>query len=121
FRSMAAFEQDLEKLTTLQRRRSISAINVKCPLWLKDRDQAEKEFLRPYRFRLRGGLESSLYEIGVGKDRRVIVTVDDDPIFGRVIITLMRLVPQSERREAYGELARMLYPGQVLDVQTSED
>ena len=80
---------------------------------------AEKEFARPYRLVLRGGLESSLCEIRIGKDRMVILTVDDDPIFKRVVVTLMRIVPKSERNEAYDE--KMLYPTQVLDVQASED
>jgi hypothetical protein len=120
FRSVENFERDLEGLDAPERRRIIDAINAKSPLWVKDRRKAEKEFLRPYRFLLRGGLESSLYEIRVGRDRRVILAVDDDPIFGRVIVTLMRVVPKRERKTAYDELAKLLYPGQILEVQTSE-
>jgi hypothetical protein len=61
-----------------------------------------------------------LYELPVGKDRRVILAVDDDPIFGQVIITLMRVVAKRGRKGAYDELAGLLYPGQVVDVQISE-
>jgi hypothetical protein len=121
FRSIAAFERDLDQLATLDRRRVIKTVNAKCQLWLKDRRKAETEFLRPCRFRLRGGLESSLCELPVGKERTVILTVDDDPIFGQVIITLMRLVPKGGRKAAYDELAKSLYPGQILEVQTSKD
>jgi hypothetical protein len=120
FRSVADFERDLARLAAAERQRVVKAINSKCPLWLKDRRAAEKEFERPYRFPLWGELESSLCELRVGKDRRVILAVDDDPIFGQVIITLMRVVPTSERKGAYDELARLLYPGQVVDVQISE-
>jgi hypothetical protein len=121
FRSIESFERDLEELEGPERQRVIDAINAKSTLWLKDRRKAEKEFLRPYRFLLRGGLESSLYEIRVGKERRVILTVDDDPIFGRVIVTLMRVLPKGERKAAYDELAKLLYPGQILEIQTLED
>ncbi len=48
--------------THREHQRVIETINAKSPLWLKDRRRAEKEFLRPFVFRLRGGLESSLYD-----------------------------------------------------------
>jgi hypothetical protein len=51
----------------------------------------------------------------------VILTVDDDPVFGQVIVTLMRVAPKSERKGAYDELAKLLYSGQVLDLQVSDD
>lgn len=121
FRSVAPFERDLAGLDVLERQRVIDSINAKSSLWLKDRAKAEKEFLRPYRFLLRGGLESSLYEICIGMERRVILAVDDDPIFGQVIVTLLRIVSKRARRAAYNKLAKSLYPGQVLEVQTSED
>ena len=120
FRSVAAFERDLEELDAPERQRVIAAVNAKSSLWLKDRHKAEKEFLRPYLFRLRGGLESSLYEIPAGKARRVILAVDDDPIFGQVIVTLLRVVTKRARKAAYDELAELLYPGQVLEVLTLE-
>jgi hypothetical protein len=120
YRSIAAFERDLERLDAAERQRVIETINAKSPLWLKDRRRAEKEFLRPYLFRLRGGLESSLYEVPAGKARRVILAVDDDPIFGQVIVTLLRVVTKQARKAAYDELAELLYPGQVLEVQTQE-
>jgi hypothetical protein len=121
FRSVAPFERDLAGLDVLERQRVIDSINAKSSLWLKDRAKAEKEFLRPYRFLLCGGLESSLYEICIGMERRVILAVDDDPIFGRVIVTLMRILPKGERKAAYDELAKLLYPGQILEVQTLKD
>ena len=121
FRSVAAFERDLEGLDAPERRSVIDTINAKSSLWLKDRGKAEKEFLRPYRFLLRGRLESSLCEICIGMERRVILAVDDDPIFGRVIVTLMRIVTKHEQKAAYDELAKSLYPGQILEVQALED
>ena len=121
FRSAAAFEQDLEGLDRPEQQRIVDAVNAKSALWLKDRRKAEKAFLRPYRFLLRGELESSLCEIRVGRERSVIMTVDDDPIFDQVIVTLMRVVPKSERKAAYLELAERLYPGQIVELQTPED
>jgi hypothetical protein len=121
FRSTAAFERDLQGLDSTARRRVIDAINSRSALWLEDRRKAEKLFFRPYRFLLRGDLESSLCEIRVGKERRVIMAVDDDPVFGRVIITLMRVVPKSQQEAAYVELGQRLYPGQILEIQATED
>ena len=120
FHSVEHFERDLEELDALEKQIVINAINTKSPLWLNDRSKADKEFLRPYRFWLPGGLESSVCELRVGTDRTVIMAVDDDPIFGRVIVTLLRIVSKCARRTAYEELASLLYPGQTLEVQTTE-
>ena len=120
FRSTESFEQDLQRLTADERGRVIDAINSKARLLVVDPEGAAKEFARPFRILLQGGLESSLSEAKVGRDLRVLLTVDEDPIFGQVILTLLRVVRRGEMKRAFNDALQLLYPEQVLDIQSPE-
>ncbi len=120
FRESEAFGRDLAGLSAHDKKRVVGTISAKAKLLVTDPGRAKKEFTQSYRFLLHGGLESSLTEISIGGTWWVILTVDDDPIFGRVILTLMRLVRQGGRKKAYHELAATLYPEQILEIRASE-
>jgi len=120
FRSTEGFERDLAALPDAERDRVINAINAKSQLLVKDRTASAREFIRPYKILLHGGLESSMTEARVGRDLRVLLTLDDDPIFGQVIVTLLRVVRRGELKRAFDETVQLLYPNQLLDIQTPE-
>jgi len=63
----------------------------------------------PYIFNLKGGLDSSLYLVKVDEDNRMIATVDDDPIFDKVSLTLFRLVNNKDAERVYKEVGEELY------------
>src|SRR5438270_2528 len=60
-----------------------------------------------------GGYDSSLFAMRVGKDLRVLFALDDDPIFGRIIVTPFRAVPHEQMGKAYRETATALYRGRT--------
>jgi hypothetical protein len=55
------------------------------------------------------GYESSLYMLKISEELGVILTVDEDPIFGQVIFTLFRAVQHDDLAQAYSAVAESLY------------
>ncbi len=55
------------------------------------------------------GYESSLYTLKVSQKLRVVLAVDEDPIFGQVIFTLFRVVKLDDLDKAYQGIAESLY------------
>jgi hypothetical protein len=64
---------------------------------------------RPIPVQPKGGFTSSLYSLRAGRDVRIIMAVDDDPIFGQTMVTLFRVVPHAELERSFRSIARMLY------------
>jgi len=64
---------------------------------------------RPLSVHLKGGFTSSLYSLRVDRDVRIIMTVDDDPVFGQTKVTLFRVVPRGELEHSFRSIARTLY------------
>ena len=55
------------------------------------------------------GYESSLYTLRVSQKLRVVLAVDEDPIFGQAIFTLFRAIQHDELDRAYKAVAESLY------------
>ncbi|HAZ43383.1 MAG TPA: hypothetical protein DDW76_19385 [Cyanobacteria bacterium UBA11369] len=55
------------------------------------------------------GYTSSLYTLKISVKLRVILAVDEDPIFGQVIFTLFRVVKHDDLDKAYKGVAESLY------------
>jgi hypothetical protein len=64
---------------------------------------------RPPSVQLKGGFTSSLYALRAGRDIRIVMAVDEDPVFGRTIVTLFRVVHQDELKRSFRSIARTLY------------
>ena len=62
---------------------------------------------------LKGGLSSSLYSLRAGRDLGLILAVDDDPIFGQILVTLFRVVRHGEVDRSYRSIAHLLYRNQI--------
>ena len=69
---------------------------------------------RPLQIQLKNGLRSSLFSLRVGRDIRLVLTVDDDPVFGQTLVTLFRVVPYDELERAYRSIAQRLYRDQLV-------
>jgi len=109
FRSSASFEDDLSLLDGASRSGVIDRMNALFPDYLCSRDSFCSLLENPSDQMLEGGLCSSLSVLPLGNGLSVILTIDDDPIFGQVIITLIRLVPVSESSRVFNEVQRMLH------------
>jgi hypothetical protein len=114
FRTTRGFEKDLDGLGQEDRERIKKKINAIVGLALKDSAEFRKRVERPYGS-LPGGLQSSLYVLTVSNKLRLLFALDEDPIFGRMNITLFRAVPVDALEDACRTTAEVLYGRNVVN------
>ena len=103
------FEKDLRKLGESDRRKVETSISQTFHEFGNRANGFSRKVYRPRIVHLDKGLESSLYCLRVDPSLRVILTVDEDPVFGQVIITLMRAVGHKDLMKAFDSIAESLY------------
>lgn len=110
FESTKSFEKELSKFQAKDKKSIIKKINMYCSL-LGNEDKSEfyKNTSQPFKAMLKQNDSSTLYVLRVGHDIRVVLTVDDDPIFNQIIITLMRVIRHSDMDKAYKGVMESLY------------
>ncbi|TAE69551.1 MAG: hypothetical protein EAZ86_09730 [Oscillatoriales cyanobacterium] len=107
--STKGFENDLTKLSEDERAAAIQKINDCASLFPTHKADVYRKLRHlPLPTNL-NGYESSLYTLTVSRTLKVILAVDEDPIFGQVIFTLFRTVKQDELERAYQNVAESLY------------
>jgi hypothetical protein len=111
FESTKEFEDDLKRLPPDVRAEVVETINERCQQLLSDRRLFDAHLSRPYLPRLEEGFDSTLYVMRMDAENNVVLTVDDDPLFSRMIITLWRLVANPDVDMAFGVVAAMIYQG----------
>ncbi|MGA3028382.1 MAG: hypothetical protein ABSF98_26845 [Bryobacteraceae bacterium] len=107
------FRNDLDRLSPDDRVRVRETLSRSYELL---RDNPRSFFARaqrPLPIHLKGGLSSSLYSLAVGRDIRLIMAVDDDPIFGQILITLFRAVGHDKVERSYRSITHLLYRNQI--------
>lgn len=109
FRSCAPFEDDLSRLGEAGRAGVIKSLNELLPGYLRDRDSFCSLLESPDGAMLGDGFCSSLSILGLPGGMSVVLTIDDDPIFDQVIVTLIRLAPAHESVQVYREVKRALH------------
>ena len=102
------FEHDLAQFSSAEKDEMAVDMNSYGQLLLTNPPQFYQHAHQPYPIKLINGYESSLYTLPVG-NIDVIATVDEDPIFDQLIVTLMRAVRGSEVKQAYSSVAESLY------------
>ena len=109
--STKSFEKDLEKLSKDEKAVIVKKINDCASLFPTQKADVYRKLRRIPLPLLSGlnGYESSLYTLKVSQKLRVILTVDEDPIFGQVIFTLFRVVKHDDLDNAYQGIAESLY------------
>jgi hypothetical protein len=108
-RSGASFEEDLSLLCAADRSALIARMNELFPEYLCNRDTFCTLLLTPDDGLLAGGFCSSLSMLPLAGSRTLVLTIDDDPIFDQVIITLIRLVPADQALRALREAHEALH------------
>jgi DNA-binding transcriptional ArsR family regulator len=111
FESTKDFEDDIWRIPHPTRLRVADEINDRCRIILEDRRAIDESLSRPFRPPLPDGLESTLSVMELEGGYRVILAVDDDPLFGRVLVSLLRIVEGQDAAAAYRSAASMLYDG----------
>jgi mRNA-degrading endonuclease RelE of RelBE toxin-antitoxin system len=118
FESTQQFERDLEELSKKERATVIRRINLFATQYpnRQSSDYAKLE-QPPFSFDLKG-YDSSLYVLRVSPTLRLILAIDEDPIFEQIIFTLFRVVNREKCDRAYTSIAESLY--QELRHQATE-
>lgn len=109
--STRSFEKDLGRLSEEEKATTVKKINDCASLFPTQKADVYRKLRRLPLPSDINGYESSLYTLRVSQKLRVILTVDEDPIFGQVIFTLFRVVKHDDLDKAYKSIAESLYQG----------
>ncbi|MBN3895064.1 MAG: hypothetical protein HWQ41_07290 [Nostoc sp. NOS(2021)] len=109
--STRSFEKDLGRLSEDEKAAAIKKINDCASLFPTQKADVYRKLRRLPLPSDINGYESSLYTLRVSQKLRVILAVDEDPIFGQVIFTLFRVVKHDDLDKAYKGVAESLYQG----------
>lgn len=103
------FEKDSKKFGTNDKQTISKSINTYCALLIQKGKVRSRQLYQPHLIKLSGNLDSSLYVLKAARHIRVILTIDEDPIFDQFIITLLRVVNTEEAERAYMSASQSLY------------
>lgn len=121
FESTKKFEKDIAELPKREAERVISRLNQNCSLLKQEPAAFYRTVHRPIIPQLTNGMESTLYSMRVGRDIRILLTIDEDPLFDQVIVTLLRLVRHKDLEKAFKSIAESLYQSALTDFSKGED
>lgn len=107
--STKSFEKDLSQLSEEDQAATIKKIDDCASLFPIQKADVYRKLCRLHLSSKLNGYESSLYSLKISQKIRVILTVDEDPIFRQVIFTLFRVIKHSELDQAYKGVAEALY------------
>ncbi|NTV67824.1 MAG: hypothetical protein HGB06_09135 [Chlorobaculum sp.] len=114
FQASEEFEKDIKSFHAKEREQIASKINLYCSDFEDDPTLFRQHSYRPLKVILPDDLGSSLYAIRINQDIRVILTLDDDPLFGQTIVTLLRAVRHDSLEKAFRDIAESLYQGNAI-------
>lgn len=103
------FEKDLKKFGAQDKQIITESINKYCSLLPLNGKARSRQFYQPHTIKLTGNLDSSLYVLKVARHIRVILAIDEDPLFDQFLITLLRAVNTDEVDQAYTIVSQSLY------------
>ncbi|MBG1269025.1 hypothetical protein [Nostoc sp. WHI] len=109
--STRSFEKELGRLSEDEKAAAVKKINDCASLFPTRKADVYRKLRRLPLLSDINGYESSLYTLKISQKLRVILAVDEDPIFGQVIFTLFRVVKHDDLDKAYKGVAESLYQG----------
>jgi mRNA-degrading endonuclease RelE of RelBE toxin-antitoxin system len=116
--STKPFERDLKKLSLKERNTITKKLNNLARLFVTKKDYVYRKLHQPHLLFGLNSYDSSLYTFEGTYKFRVILSIDEDPIFDQVIFTLFRVVNHDNIERAYTSIAESLY--QELRHQATE-
>ena len=103
------FEKDLNALSKEGQRRIALSIDRYASSFDAERGEPSEHIYQPHKILLPEGLDSSLFVLRATPKIRVILTIEDDPLFDRKLITLIRVVKHDELDRAFHSISKSLY------------
>jgi hypothetical protein len=113
------FEKDLEKFTDTEKFRIIKEMNRNFELISSENNSFYEHSEQLRNIKLNHDYDSTIFCLKINQEQRIILTIDDDPIFGCILITLFRLVNSEEAQQAYNAIAEFIY--QDFTVEENQD
>jgi len=95
FDSTKRFEKELDKFSSKERNVIIEKFNRLCEFIESDPNEFYKHAHQPVKLKLVDD-ESTLYALKINRKIRIIMAIDEDPLFDQTIITLFHVVRHSE-------------------------
>lgn len=109
FQETKSFEKDLRKLPEKLKEKVINSINEQSLYFVENQVENSQKIKRLAQSNLHLDSDSSLYELKVDLKTRVILSIDDDPLFDQVIFTLYRIVSPRDFQVALKNISESLY------------
>lgn len=106
--STKRFEKDLGALAKADQERVVQTVEAHVVDFDPAVGDSTRHITQPLRIRVPGGYDSSLYSLRVGQKIRVLLTIEEDPIFDVKLVTLMRVVQHNDLNKAYRSIAESL-------------
>ncbi|MCI1273271.1 MAG: hypothetical protein LKG27_02415 [Clostridiaceae bacterium] len=107
FESTTLFERELKKIQ--QKQDFIKQINRLFELLKSNNTNINNLKLTKCKLKLPQELEPSLYTWKINKDYRLILSIDDDPLFERQIITLYAITKPDSYNKVFSSITESLY------------
>lgn len=117
------YEKDFKKLSSLHQSQVVKKVNQYMPLYLTDKNSFHRVALKPHFIKivLKNNYEPTLLILRVNRDIRLFFTIDEDPIFDQLIITLLRIGKHSDLNNIYKGLAESLYQTYLNSIDYTEE
>jgi hypothetical protein len=109
------FEKDLEKFTDTEKFKIIKEMNQNFELLSSDNNSFYEHSEQLRNIKVNHDYDSTIYCLKINDDRRIILTIDDDPIFGCMLITLFRLVNRENAQQAYNAVTEIIYQDFIVE------
>jgi mRNA-degrading endonuclease RelE of RelBE toxin-antitoxin system len=103
------FEKDLKHFSKENQHRIADSINEYTPVFDTEQGDSTQHIYQPCKVQLSEGLDSSLYVLRVNPKIRVLLTIEDDPLFDRKLVTLIRVVNHDKLDNAFNAIVDALY------------
>ncbi|WP_071189142.1 hypothetical protein [Trichormus sp. NMC-1] len=109
------FEKDLEQFTDTEKFRIIKEMNLYFELLSSENNSFYQNSEQLRNIKLNHSYDSTIYSLKINEQQRIILTIDDDPIFGCILVTLFRIVNAEDAQKAYNAIAEFIYQDFTVD------
>jgi mRNA-degrading endonuclease RelE of RelBE toxin-antitoxin system len=121
FESTNKFEKELKRFDPTVQTRIIKKLNQYCHLLPSAPSAFYKHACQPLKLALTGDNESTLYALKVSRDIRIIMMIDEDPLFDQIIITLLHVVRRSGLNKVFKGMAESIYQSHLRSLNEEGD
>jgi hypothetical protein len=115
------FQKEFDKLSADNKKRASSSIDKLTPSFNIEKGDPSGKIYQLKHLPLPKGLDSSLYVLKATKKLRIILTIEDDPIFSEKVITLFRIIGTDELNKAHKSIFESLYQSSKFDTSLEGD